>query len=99
MVASAGVEIGSFNLAYLCELDPDSSVSENFLTSADSCMYRYFNQSIFVDENSANSYALIKMAEYHQEKLQKSDEIKSIHLKKSVELNTLAYKRGEAQVN
>ena len=95
MTASAGIEVGSFNLAYLCELSANEDIvvglSSSF-TRAD-CMWKYYNQSIYADINAANGYALIKMADFHFDKSTRHD------LDESIKLYTLAYRRGEAQAS
>lgn len=98
LAASAGIEVGSFNIAYICELNPNDLITQ-YLNST-WCMWKYFNQSIYSDLNQANAYALIKMADYHYYKSKEMSNCDdSEDLKKAVEFYAMAYKQGEAEVN
>jgi hypothetical protein len=62
MTATAGLEIGSFNAAFLCEENPDNIVSSLFQIE---CTWRYYNQSVTKNPPDAQPYALNKMGDYH----------------------------------
>lgn len=65
LAASTGIEIGSFNLAYLCESNPEQLVSKYVQQE---CVWKYYNQSVFADKDTAHSYSLNKMGDYHLNK-------------------------------
>lgn len=102
MAASAGIEVGSFNLAYLCELLVDdvetlrSSLPARFRNE---CARTYYNRSVHADLNSAHGYALNKMADYHYDESSRAANANSHHVDKAIEFYALAYRRGEAQVH
>lgn len=103
MAASAGIEVGSFNLAYLCESLVDdvatlrSSLPARFRSE---CVWTYYNRSVHADLNSAHGYALNKMADFHYyESSHSGGIVRNHHLDKAIEFYALAYRRGEAQVN
>jgi hypothetical protein len=93
IAASTGVEIASFNIAYLCEEDPDKIVSTLFEKE---CIWRYYNQSVIVNANEAYGYSLTKMGDYHFERINQL-EFKE-NCKQASEYYALAYSKGERQV-
>jgi hypothetical protein len=106
MAASTGIEIGCFNIAYLCELNPDNIIRDYFKRE---CTLRYFNHSIIEhdDMTGAHSYALNKMADFHFNRgVSSSTSARSARLvneyngdiEKALELYALSYLRGEYQV-
>ncbi|KAM4697298.1 protein sel-1 homolog 3-like [Discoglossus pictus] len=56
--AEAGFEIGQFNMAYVCEQDPDGLVSKNLQID---CVWKYYNLSTYSD--NPHTYAQIKMGD------------------------------------
>ncbi|KAK3609382.1 hypothetical protein CHS0354_036623 [Potamilus streckersoni] len=61
MAADAGAEIGSFNLAWLCEENRDGIV--NYIEK--DCQWRHYNLSTLREPQFVDSYAYIKMGDYH----------------------------------
>lgn len=90
MTAATGIEIGSFNSAYLCDFDPDNSISTHFESE---CALKYYNQSIYVDLNRAHSYALNKMADYHYNKSKNN----VVEIDTAIDFYSRAYLRGDSQ--
>ena len=60
MAAETGVEVASFNMAYLCENDQLGLVS-SYIDSE--CIYKYYNLSL--NSYQPNVYAINKMGDYH----------------------------------
>lgn len=98
MAASTGLETASFNIAYLCEEDPDKIVSRLFDKE---CVWRYYNQSVHADVNNAHGYALNKMGDYHYEQALNNSRPKrqiSNDISMAIEFYSKAYRRGDPQV-
>ncbi|XP_078512390.1 protein sel-1 homolog 3-like [Lissotriton helveticus] len=56
--AEAGFSAAQFNMAYLCEMDPEGLVSRYM---AEDCILKYYNLSVYADQPA--SYAQIKMGD------------------------------------
>ncbi|XP_060064051.1 protein sel-1 homolog 3-like [Ylistrum balloti] len=61
MAAEAGIEAGSFNLAWLCEENQDGIVS--FIEKE--CQWRQYNITTRREQQFVDPYALIKMGDYY----------------------------------
>ncbi|XP_069115229.1 protein sel-1 homolog 3-like [Argopecten irradians] len=61
MAADAGIEAGSFNLAWLCEENQDGIVS--FIEKE--CQWRQYNITTHREQQFIDPYALIKMGDYY----------------------------------
>jgi hypothetical protein len=103
MTAAAGIEVGAFNAAYLCEQDPDSIVSSSIEKD---CVNYYFNQSIFYDLDTAHPHGLIKIGDYYFElgkknlpnNFTKLKNAKTDYINQASEFYALAYAHGDFQV-
>ncbi|CAH1266390.1 SEL1L3 [Branchiostoma lanceolatum] len=60
LAAEAGLEQGEFNMAYLCEENPEG-LAESFIEK--DCKWKYYNLSTLAEWPS--SYAQIKMGDFH----------------------------------
>lgn len=61
MAAEAGVEVASFNVAWLCEENKNGFV--NFIEKE--CQWRHYNLSTQREPQFVDAYALIKMGDYY----------------------------------
>ena len=99
MTASAGLELGCFNIAYLCEQNPDNIVSDMFERE---CTWYYYNRSVSDHPKDATSYALNKMGDYYYYNgLNRSDKMNqhlNSDLEKAVDFYISSYMKGEPQV-
>ncbi|CAF0704103.1 unnamed protein product [Brachionus calyciflorus] len=94
MTAYAGLEISSFNLAFLCE-----EIDEIHLMKID-CITKYYNQSINSNLERGNSYAYVKMGDYFYEKGRKKFNLvgyNSNEINKALEYYSLAFQKGNPQ--
>ena len=103
MGASAGIEVASFNTGYLCEENPDNIVSEYIETE---CSLKYYNRSINLNINRADSHALNKLGDYYyDENLKKNTgngiarALNTVESRKAVEFYARTYVRGSSQVS
>jgi hypothetical protein len=100
MTASAGLEIGCFNVAFLCEEDPDGLVSRLFQKE---CAWNYYNQSVTKNPKDATAFALNKMGDYHfYEGIKKRSESEVLsfnsELEKAADYYVASYLKGEPHV-
>ncbi|XP_061169647.1 protein sel-1 homolog 3-like [Saccostrea echinata] len=61
MAAEAGIEVGTFNLAWLCEENKDGTSS--FIEK--DCQWRNYNLSTRREHHFVDSYAFLKMGDYY----------------------------------
>lgn len=83
-VALTGSELGYFNSGYLCK----ELHEENFYN----CIEQFLNMYLMVhgDNMNTDSYALLNVAEYYQEK--------NGNLTRAIDLYTQLYRNGDPQV-
>nr|KAI8747319.1 protein sel-1-like protein 3 [Biomphalaria glabrata] len=60
MLADAGLEVASFNLAYLCELNHDGVTS--FISK--DCDFRHYNLTLQREQHFVDAYSYLKMGDY-----------------------------------
>ncbi len=103
MTASAGLELGCFNAAFICEQNPDQIVTNLFERE---CVIVYYNQSIQKDSRNANSHALIILGDNYLNKEFKRDLLAINHqhhhqlnenVNKAADFYALSYLKGELQ--
>jgi hypothetical protein len=100
MTASAGLEIGCFNVAFLCEEDPDGIVSQLFQKE---CTWTYYNQSVTKNPPEATAFALNKMGDFHfNEGLKKKNDREVLdfnsEIQKAADYYSASYLKGEPHV-
>ncbi|CAH1796540.1 unnamed protein product [Owenia fusiformis] len=61
VAADTGIEVGNFNMAYLC--DENKNGLNHYIEKE--CVWRYYNLSTLREPQFVNSYALIKMGDHH----------------------------------
>ena len=101
MGASAGIEVASFNTAYLCEENPDNIVSE-FVEQE--CSVKYYNRSIIVNPKNPDSHALNKLGDYfYDENIKKNGitarALNTFESRKAYEYYARTYVRGNSHVS
>ena len=101
MGASAGIEVASFNTAYLCEENPDNIVSEYV---EQECSVKYYKRSVKKNINRADSHALNKLGDYfYEENIKKNGQtaraLNTYESRKAYEFYARTYVRGSSQVS
>ncbi|XP_048772690.2 protein sel-1 homolog 3-like [Ostrea edulis] len=86
MAAEAGVEVGTFNLAWLCEENKDGTSS--FIEK--DCQWRNYNLSTHREHHFVDSYAFLKMGDYYWYGCEGQRDVE-----KSAEFYTLAASKGD----
>ncbi|XP_067676665.1 protein sel-1 homolog 3-like [Haliotis asinina] len=61
LAADTGIEVGDFNVAWLCEENKEGIVHH----MEKECMWRHYNQSLQRETQLVDSYAMIKMGDYY----------------------------------
>ena len=98
IIAETGLETGNFNLAFVCEENPNK-IATTLIEQE--CVYYFYNQSLQHDLNNPNGYALNKMGDYYYKKglvdsNQANQEI-SGYTRKAMEFYILGYFHNEPQ--
>ncbi|XP_048254437.1 protein sel-1 homolog 3-like [Haliotis rufescens] len=61
LAADSGIEVGDFNVAWLCEENKEGLVNH----MEKECMWRHYNLSLQREPQLVDSYAMIKMGDYY----------------------------------